>query len=91
MDIGITTHPPETLVTGQVRGLYGQDFVVTMEGWFWNALDWIAQNTALKKQKLVQEVLDHLVDSPLEEGLKHYIWQFMHRYDQEMRNLKARQ
>lgn len=84
MNIGITTYPPETLITGHVRSLYGQDFVVTMEGWYWNALEWIAQNTRLKKQKLVQEVLDRLVESPLDEGLKHYIWQFMDSYDQAM-------
>ncbi len=88
VNLGITTYPPQTPITNHVQNLHGQDYVVTLEGWYWNALEWIDQNTDLTKQKLVQEILDRLAESTLEDGLKNYIWYFMDRYDREMLALK---
>jgi len=88
VNLGITTYPPQTPVTGHLRSYHGQNFVVTLEGWYWDALEWMDQNTRMKKQEVLQEVLDRLKESSLEEGLKTYIWCFMDRYDRDMTALK---
>lgn len=76
------------IVTDTVRFPNGKTVQVTMEGWFWNNLDWINANTVTKEQTLVHIAEKGRGEYSLSHGLKIAIWQFIETYDRECKARK---
>jgi predicted DNA-binding ribbon-helix-helix protein len=75
------------LVTDSVRFPSGKSVQVTMEGWYWNNLDWINANTWTTEQTLAHMAENGRENYSFTQALKVAIWQFIDSYD---RDVKAR-
>lgn len=46
--------PAEEVHTRIIKGLDGVDYLIAMEGWYWNSLDWMHANTDWKDSDFIE-------------------------------------
>lgn len=75
------------IVSARLPSPTGDIFPVTMEGWYWNALDWICYKTHQKEHDFVGWAIDNMDTWQLsfDDAMKYVIHRYYKRFTGRLR------